>query len=129
MIIALCVESRMGLQFQGKRLSKDALLREKLLRLSEGALRMSEYSAKQFSQPVYAGADYLAGAERGQWCFCENGDYLDFAPQIEKIVLFRWNRDYPADLYFVFPGEWRLTSTQDFPGKSHETITMEVYEP
>lgn len=90
---------------------------------------MSESSAKQFSQAVYAGADYLSHAGQGQWCFCENGDYLDCAPDIEKIVLFRWNRDYPADLYFTYPGEWRLADSQDFPGKSHETITMEVYEP
>ena len=128
MILAVCVDNRMGLSFLGKRLSKDALLREKLLALSGGKLRMSVYSMKQFGCEVYAGADYLSGAQDGDWCFCENGDYADFAGQIEKIVLFQWNRDYPADLHFSFPGEWRLVRSEDFPGKSHETITMEVYE-
>lgn len=127
MILAVCVENRMGLAFMGRRLSKDALLRERLWELSGGSLRMSPYSAKQFSEPVYAGADYLSGAQSGDWCFCENGDYEGFSGQIEKIVLFKWNRDYPADLRFSFPGEWTLVSSEDFPGKSHETITMEVY--
>lgn len=128
MIVALCVDDRMGLMFMGKRLSKDALLRAALLELSGGALRMSAYSAKQFDVPVYAGEDYLSGAAPGDWCFCENGDYDAYADRIERIVLFRWNRTYPADLHFAFPGQWRMTCARDFPGKSHETITMEVYE-
>lgn len=127
MILAVCVDDRMGLQFRGRRLSKDALLREKLLELSGGKLRMSAYSAKQFEAAVYAGADYLSDADSGDWCFAENGDYLDFAEKIEKIVVFKWNRTYPADLHFTFPGQWRLVSVLDFPGKSHETITMEEY--
>ena len=128
MILTVCVDNRMGLMFNRRRLSKDALLREKLLALSGGQIRMSLYSAKQFEVPVYAGDDYLSGAQPGDWCFVENGDYQEYVSQIEKIVLFKWNRDYPADLYFVFPGQWNLTSTEDFPGNSHETITMEVYE-
>lgn len=129
MIIAVCVDDRMGLMFQGRRLSKDAVLREKMLALSGGWLRMSEYSAKQFTVPVYAGSDYLSGADTEDWCFVENDDYLAFSDRITRILLFRWNRDYPADLYFTFPGEWNLIAAEDFPGKSHEKITMEVYKP
>ena len=128
MILSLCVDDRMGLMFQGRRLSKDVLLREKLMELSGGMLRMSSYSAKQFDMPVYSGADYLSGAGENDWCFAENDDYLAASERINKIVLFRWNRSYPADLYFTFPGEWNLIHTEDFPGKSHERITMEVYE-
>ena len=53
---------------------------------------------------------------------------LIFGEKIEKIVLFRWNRHYPADVHFQFPGKWHLVQTEDFPGSSHEKITMEVYE-
>lgn len=128
MIVAICVDDRMGLMFQGRRLSKDALLRQKLLELSGGRLRMSPYSAKQFEEHVYAGSDYLSGAEENDWCFVENGDYQAVSDRIQKIVLFKWNRSYPSDLCFTFPGEWRLIHAEDFPGKSHERITMEVYE-
>ena len=127
MILAVCVDNRMGLSFMGQRLSKDRLLREKLLTLSGGKLRMSIYSGKQFGLGVYTGADYLSGAAEGDWVFAENTDYLDYADRIEQIVLFKWNRDYPADVYFSFPGDWALVSAEDFPGNSHETITMEVY--
>ena len=127
MILAVCVDNRMGLSFMGKRLSKDRLLRDKLLELSGGKLRMSAYSGKQFEPGVYMASDYLSGAAECDWVFAENTEYLEFAEQIKQIVLFKWNRDYPADVYFSFPGDWDLVSSEDFPGNSHETITMEVY--
>lgn len=128
MIITACVDDRMGLRFCKRRLSKDAALRARLLALSGGELRMSGYSAKQFETAVYAGDDYLSAASTGDWCFCEDTAYLDHAANIEKIVLFKWNRTYPADEHFTFPGEWKLVSAEDFPGNSHEKLTMEVYE-
>lgn len=127
MILAVCVDDRMGLSFGGRRLSKDAALREKLWALSGGALRMSEYSARQFTQRVYSGADYLSGAQNGDWCFAENDDYLEYADSIERIVLLKWNRRYPSDCKFRFPGKWTPVSAEDFPGTSHECLTMEVY--
>lgn len=128
MILAACVDDRMGLQFGGRRQSKDAALRQKITDLSGGNLRMSHYSGRQFQSGGYTGDDYLSAAKPGDWCFAEDTAYLEYAGSIEKIVLFKWNREYPADLYFEFPGEWRLSSTEDFPGTSHEKITMEVYE-
>ena len=129
MILALCVDDRMGLSFCTRRLSKDRVIREKLTKLSGGSLRMSMYSAKQFESAVYSGEDYLTGAAKGDWCFAENDDYLEVFGSVEKIVLFRWNRAYPADLFFRIPEGWRLTAREDFPGNSHDNITMEVYEP
>ena len=128
MILSVCVDERMGMSFGGRRQSKDAVIRQKLLTLSGGSLRMSDYSARQFTEPVYHGPDYLSGANSGDWCFAENAEYGDFTDKIRKIVLFRWNRHYPSDVQFRFPGKWALTASEDFPGTSHEKITMEVYE-
>lgn len=127
MILAVCVGDRLGLRFGGRRQSKDYAVRRRLLELSGGQLRMSEYSARQFEESVYSGADYLSGAKPGDWCFAEDREYLDHAGSIERIVLMRWNRHYPADEYFEFPGKWALVRSEDFPGSSHEKITMEVY--
>ena len=128
MILAVCVENRMGISFMGKRLSKDCLLREKLVSMAGGRLRMSVYSGKQFGPDVYMAPDYLSEAGPEDWVFAENTEYLDYADRIDRIVLFKWNRDYPADVYFSFPGDWNMISSENFPGNSHETITMEVYE-
>ena len=45
-------------------------------------------------------------------------------------ILYRWNRDYPGDERFCFPGGeeiWQLDRWEDFPGFSHEKITEEIY--
>ena len=128
MILIACVDNAFGMSFGGRRQSKDAALRERLLELAGGRLRMSPYSAKQFDAGIYSGEDYLSGAAQGDWVFVEDDAYLSFADRIEQIILFRWNRDYPANLWFKFPGQWTLARTEDFPGKSHETITQEVYQ-
>ena len=128
MILAVCVDDRLGLSFGGRRQSKESAVRNRLWALSGGNLRMSEYSARQFEEPVYAGADYLSGAKSGDWCFAENGDYERYADCVEQIVLFRWNRHYPCDLFFRFPGKWALARSEEFSGSSHEKITLEVYD-
>ena len=62
----------------------------------------------------------------GGFCFWEGPTD---APA-ERIILYRWNRDYPGDERFCFPGGeeiWQLDHWEDFPGFSHEKITEEIY--
>ena len=53
-----------------------------------------------------------------------------YEEHIEKIVLFRWNRKYPADFYFDIELEgsgWRMTEVGEFSGFSHKKIIKEIY--
>ena len=53
-----------------------------------------------------------------------------FAGRVERVVLYRWDRAYPADLYWDLSLEgWTLARREEFPGFSHEIITKEVYIP
>ena len=66
----------------------------------------------------------------GDCVFVEDRALAPFAERLEQLVVFRWNRVYPGDRYLdldLAKGPWRKTEEQDFPGKSHERITMEVY--
>ena len=48
---------------------------------------------------------------------------------IESVVLYKWNRVYPADQYFTMDlSDWKLVETAEFAGSSHEKITEESYE-
>ena len=128
MIIAACVDEAMGLRFNGRRQSRDRVLVQELMGLASGTLRVGPFSEKLFAgQEVYVGSDWLSAARPGDWCLCEGDEYLAYADRIEKIVLFQWNRSYPADLFFTFPGTWTLRSKRDFAGSSHEKITVEEY--
>ena len=72
--------------------------------------------------------DFLDRAGQGEYCFAENTDLAPLADRLEGLVLYRWNRAYPADRRLgLDPGAFRLVRRTDFPGSSHEKITEEVY--
>ena len=120
--------------FNHRRQSQDRVLRQDLLRETVGGvLRMNAYSLRQFKEPppnIQASEDFLEQAGPGEFCFVEDRDLLPWADRLEGLILYRWNRRYPADLYFTIPLEgWTLERREEFPGSSHETITKEVYVP
>lgn len=57
-------------------------------------------------------------------------DSVIYWSQIDTVILFRWNRVYPADRTFKWPANRKfvLTSFENFEGNSHEVITKEVYK-
>lgn len=138
MIVIACVDNNMGMLFNQRRQSQDRGLREKILqRCEDHKLWMNAYSYKQFEEQaankditICVAEDFLTRAEAEDYCFVENADVANCSNEIEQIILYCWNRDYPADFYFTVPVHskpWRLVSLEDFCGSSHEKITEEVY--
>ena len=134
MKIALCLDDKNGMMFAGRRQSMDELLRQDLLRMVEGnRLCMSPYSASQFvslPENVLVDPAFLEMAGQEDWCFVEDGDVLPVKDKVSRFAIYRWNRHYPSDRKFpleAFTGRWQKQSTREFPGKSHESITLEVY--
>ena len=73
---------------------------------------------------------FLEKAGPGEPCFVEDRSVAPFAGRVERVVLYRWGRAYPADLYWDLSLEgWTLARREEFPGFSHEIITKEVYIP
>ena len=131
MHLILCVDDRDGLSFCGKRLSQDRLVTEHILRMAAGStLWMSTYSAKLFSnEEIHTDTDFQKKAREGDYCFVETTPLLDTYDNLESVILYRWNRTYPATVRFprkLLDG-MKLEEVQEFPGSSHERITMERY--
>ena len=135
MIVIACVDDNNGMLFHQRRQSRDIALYNHILQLTEGKkLLMNEYSAKQFlkeeHQNVIVQSDFLDIAQEQDYCFVENTDISQYGNDIQKIILYRWNRVYPADYYFQFPINkyiWKLQKVSDIKGNSHDMITEEVY--
>ena len=130
MRIAFCIEKTGGLSLFGKRLSRDSEMQKKLLSLKyNGELLMSPQSAVLFESDLVKSDDnYLTCAASNDLVFIETDEIpIDKA---DEILLFHWNRRYPADRYFDVS---RLTncfdkiSTEHFVGSSHDKITLEIY--
>jgi hypothetical protein len=134
MIAIVCLDDQDGMLFHNRRQSMDSRVREYMIELcGEKPLWMNRYSAGQFSQihPNFCiDEDFLEKAGFGEYCFLENVDAANVADMVEGIVIFRWNRRYPADMRFptaIFSQKWTRIETKEFPGSSHERITLEVY--
>lgn len=135
MIAILCLDSQNGLMFGGRRQSRDRLLLEDIRQFCEGkALLMNEYSNRLFLQYGFQYQrvlpDFLSQAGPGDICFIEGNNLVTLMDSLEKLVLYCWNRVYPADLYFdpSLLNGWHLLEQKEFPGSSHERLTRKVYE-
>lgn len=132
MILLACADDDLGMMFNGRRQSQDRVLRQYILEMTgHSRLWMNAYSRKQFLEPgeILTEEACLARAGQGEFCFVEDLDPAPYRDRIEKIILFRWNRSYPADVYFdrsLLEGR-KLTVAEEFPGSSHEKITREDY--
>lgn len=133
MIVIVCVDDNKGMMFNHRRQSRDIKVCEDILAtVGEGCLFMNEYSYKLFggllSDNVHVDSEFLQKAEMGEYCFVEDMSLLPFIEKVEKVIIYWWNRSYPADFYFDLPiGGWKVEDTMEFEGNSHERIKKEIY--
>ena len=139
MIIIQCVDNRNGTFFNRRRQSQDRLLRSRILSELHGRrLWMNAYSLRQFQKELplevrlSVDEDFLTKAGTGEVCFVEGLPLLPWLDRIEQVILYRWNRDYPADTYLDLALDappWCLAAGEDFRGFWHPMLTKEVYIP
>ncbi len=124
--------------FNHRRVSRDAVVTDRILKLAaeHGPLNITPYTLHLLPQEnippcVVHICDHPATEGKGT-CWLEDtvGELRPDAA--DRLILFRWNRAYPADTLFdqkafFSVGNWELVSQEEFPGKSHDKITMEVY--
>lgn len=94
---------------------------------------MNAYSKEQFQDmemDICVDEAFPDKAGKEDYCFVENMKLSSMAERAEEFVIFKWNRRYPADMRLDFlPWEegFQCVVREEFPGKSHENITMEVW--
>jgi len=132
MNLIICLDDKNGIRFNGRRQSSDRLLCERILdAVGERSLWMNAYSAKLFPSGKAAVCEnFLSAAKAGEFCFSESSEFLHHLSDIEKVIVYRWNRVYPSDVKIdtSFLKKKRLVGKVDFVGSSHEKITEEIYE-
>lgn len=132
MKLIFCLDDRNGMMFNNRRQSQDRILRSRMLEMTENSrIIMSPYSAKQFTEDgnISVSKSPQGRAKLDDFYFVED---LPFALEnVDEIIIYRWNRHYPADKYFdidINSIGFVLCSSEDFEGSSHEKITEEKYK-
>lgn len=130
MTIYVCLDDRNGMLFNNRRQSRDIRVLEDIAASIPSVLTIDPFSETLIQStgiPYALAQDVL---QSGIHFFLENRTGRDVVPLASVVVIYRWNRHYPADTHWdVDLAEYgfALTETLEFPGKSHETITKEVY--
>ena len=140
MIAIICVDDTGGMRFNRRRQSRDRGVTEDILRICDGGvLRIHPFSEKLFI-PALGSAEnvsdvqivceeqFLEVAGEGEYCFVENADLKPYLSKLEKLILYKWNRTYPADQYFDVDLErWEKAESVNIRGNSHDRITRDIY--
>ena len=139
MKLIVCIDEKKGMMFNHRRQSQDRVLRDDIRKECQGSiLRMNAYSAGLFEKDadvetmvqIFSSEDFLAQASKDDCCFVEDQDISLWLEQADTVILYQWNRHYPADLYFtaeLSEDTWQMERQEDFAGSSHEKITKTVY--
>ncbi len=131
MEIIVCLDNSKGMLFNNRRQSRDAKVLEDIKNDLKSTLTIYPFSEKLVSGAEIPYELISFPLSSDTVLFIEDRGIKDFLPQARRITLYLWNRDYPADTYLdvdLWEEGFRLASTADFEGTSHEKITKEVYE-
>jgi len=128
MNLYICLDDRSGLQFNHRRQSRDGAVLADIRSRIAGNLLIDPFSEKLIRE---AEIPYVLPPEEAEDFFAEGIPTEEIMEKTTRIVIYRWNRHYPADLRWEPDLDglgFQLTETVEFPGTSHEKITREVYE-
>lgn len=134
MTVIVCLSDGGGMLFNKRRQSRDIKVADDITELvGNGVLFISDFSLNLFSESplsVIAVSNPLSAASRGDFVFLEDRGANDYREKIKRLVIYKWNRKYPTDFKFDIEPEnvgMRLSEVAEFPGKSHEKITREIW--
>ncbi|MGN0405709.1 MAG: ribonuclease Z [Bariatricus sp.] len=142
MIAILCIDDAGGMMFNKRRQSRDKAVTEDIRKTcGDGKLWIHPFSEKLFASAgdlkakeeagdmqIVSSEHFLEMAQEGEYCFVENAELKPYISRIEKLIVYHWNRRYPADQYLDLQLEkWEREDREDMRGNSHEKITKEIY--
>lgn len=133
MIVIVFLDDKNGMMFNHRRQSRDRAVTERIQKICEGKkLWMNPYSDKLYGSlegtDIMVKDDFLSLADCGDICLVESESLMSFTEKIEQVIIYRWNRTYPADVYLDLDlSQWEKTERHEFQGSSHEKITEERY--
>lgn len=133
MKIIVCLDDKNGISFNNRRQSQDReVYRDMISLVGIDNLWMSSYSYKNLPSPpenCHVDDNYWEAAMENDFCFVEDKSILSNFQCASDIIIYRWNRVYPADVKLPVDAltGWDLVERVNFPGFSHDLITREVY--
>ena len=131
MKLIVCLDDSLGMAFNNRRQSRDRAVIADVAETTKGQkLYAYAYSEKLLSEGGVECEIIEAGSACDGYLFLETSSPDALISEADGVVIYRWNRRYPADIFFGADLEkegFKLASSEDIVGYSHEKITKETY--
>lgn len=133
MILITCVDKNKGMLFNNRRQSKDRNLIKHICKMvKNNKIWINSFSKDLFEEQKYSNIivddEFINKIKEEEYCFIENISPVTLENKISKIILYSWDREYPADMYFNIKLEnWILESEAEIKGSSHKRITQQIF--
>lgn len=135
MNIIVCLDDKNGMMFNKRRQSQDRILRIDIKNLVQNkSLFMNNYSYNLYkdidNENIKVCENFLDECSDDDFYLVEDKLLSNYINKINTLIIYNWNRIYPADLYFDIDlqlSNWKLIDKQEFAGSSHEKITKKIY--
>ena len=130
--VAVCLDDEGGVMFNNRRQSRDRVLINELMNNIGSRVHIHPYSSKLFQgyEGIVESENPFESVLSGECVFVEQLGIKAHLDKIDRLIIYRWNRLYPADTYFDIDPEkegFKLTSLTEFAGSSHEKISKGIY--
>ena len=125
--LVVCLDDNYGMMFNNRRQSRDVCVVKKIQELSDASVLYRD----NYSQTLFPDGQQIINYTNDGFYFVENPDLLSHNVEeiFDQIVIFRWNREYPADKRLDLNLKYyNMEVMTEFAGNSHEKITMEIYK-
>lgn len=134
MVGIICIDKNKGMMFNNRRQSKDRnLITHILKKVDNNTLWITSFSQDIFNSSeiknIIVDDMFWEKIGKDEYCFIENIELTYIIEKIDTLIVYNWNRAYPADKYFdiSIENEWTIQSEEEFKGFSHKKITEKIY--
>ncbi|MCI8382638.1 MAG: ribonuclease Z [Lachnospiraceae bacterium] len=134
MTVFICLDDKNGMLFNHRRQSRDKAVIEDMLSFAGyEKIYMNRYSSKLFemvADRISVEDDFAESVPEEGLCFWEDIPLRPYEDRVECIVVYSWNRVYPADTFLDIDlqKDWEVADIKEFGGNSHEKITRRIYK-
>ncbi|MCI5911420.1 MAG: ribonuclease Z [Oscillospiraceae bacterium] len=130
MDLIVCLDDDDGMKFNHRRQSRDQKVINDILNNLEGQKLYSDEESRILFPKNRLDIVYVSDlTDIEGYFFAESTSNIPEEKNIDNLIIYKWNRRYPSDEKFPIPyHEWKMISSVEFVGKSHEKITKEIYK-
>ena len=122
------VDDDYGIMFNNRRVSKDSVLNEHIIKMLDGGkLWLSLYSKQLFGDYENIEVNQEFGfAGKDDFCFVEDSEIVSYEDMVDEVYLYKWNRKYPSDVKFPkdMLNDFKLEGSTDFAGSLNVSYRM-----